>query len=87
MTLFSKITDNSIMTTIITYTKGRGFKFIQAHTPPSPGKIKGLSVLVCMYRYPNGDYGTTELRELFRDQLIDGYYDLTNEDVWELYTN
>ena len=87
MTIFSKITDNSIMTTIVTYTRGKGFKFIQAHTPPTASKVRPGSSLVCMYRYPSGDYGAKLLSELFQDQLVSGYYELTCADVWELYSH
>ena len=89
MSLFSKVTSNTIMTTSIIFTKGKGFKFMECHAPPTASKIKSPAILICMYRYPNGDYGVPILRELFQDQFDSdtGYYKLTADDVWELYTN
>jgi len=85
--LFSRAVDRNVMVTKVIFVPGSGFTFTQSHFGGT-GTAEKSGFIVGMWRYPTGAYGAVSLMTKFLPRLTTaGYYNLTRDDVWYLYSN
>jgi len=91
MTLFSKITDRNIrIVSVLYYPIAGGFQIVSQRTPVYWTQFVRNGehpVVMCVYRYANGDHCGVELMVKFMDKLnkSTNLFELSRSDVWFVY--